>query len=101
MRMSDWSADVYSSDLDNYANGGLSGPAEAMKLGLGQGGELPLGGGWRYAVPASSPAGAPRVPWGDTTGTGPHYNGMVGTLGSVGVKGVAWYTGSWDWRRGG
>ena len=81
---------------DNYANGGLSGPAEVMKLGLGQGVELPLGQGWRYAVPATSPAGAPRVPWGDTTGSGTLYNGMIAPLGSIGLKGVAWYQGESD-----
>src|SRR3546814_16819880 len=53
---------------DNYANVGLSGPAEAMKLGLGQGGDQPLGGGWRYAVQASSPAGAQAGPGGATPG---------------------------------
>ncbi|UXC92820.1 MULTISPECIES: sialate O-acetylesterase [unclassified Sphingobium] len=83
---------------DNYANGGLSGPADVMKLGLGQGqgGDLPLGDGWRYAVPARSPAGAPRVPWGDTTGSGTLYNGMIAPLGSIGLKGVAWYQGESD-----
>jgi sialate O-acetylesterase len=81
---------------DNYANGGLSGPANVMKLGLGQGGDLPLGDGWRYAVAARSPAGAPRVPWGDTTGSGTLYNGMIAPLGSIGLKGVAWYQGESD-----
>lgn len=81
---------------DNYANGGLSGPADVMKLGLGQSGELPLGGGWRYAVAARSPAGAPRVPWGDTTGSGTLYNGMIAPLGAIGLKGVAWYQGESD-----
>lgn len=81
---------------DNYANGGLSGPADVMKLGLGRGGDLPLGDGWRYAVAARSPAGAPRVPWGDTTGSGTLYNGMIAPLGSIGLKGVAWYQGESD-----
>ncbi|WP_375194215.1 sialate O-acetylesterase [Sphingobium sp.] len=81
---------------DNYANGGLSGPADVMELRLAQGGELPLGDGWRYAVAARSPAGAPRVPWGDTTGSGTLYNGMIAPLGPIGLKGVAWYQGESD-----
>lgn len=82
--------------LDNYANGGLSGPAEALTLSLGQAGNVPLGDGWRYAVATQSPAGAPRVPWGDTTGTGILYNGMIAPLGKIGLKGVAWYQGESD-----
>lgn len=81
---------------DNYANGGLSGPAEVMALALGQAGTVPLGDGWRYAVATRSPAGAPRVPWGDTTGTGTLYNGMIAPLGAIGLKGVAWYQGESD-----
>lgn len=82
--------------LDNYANGGLSGPAEVMKLSLESAGDMSLGDGWRYAVAKQSPPGAPRVPWGDTTGTGTLYNGMIAPLGAIGLKGVAWYQGESD-----
>lgn len=82
--------------LDTYANGGLSGPAELMKLSFGADGDLALGDGWRYAVPAKTPEGAPRVPWGDTAGSGTLYNGMIAPLGPIGVKGVAWYQGESD-----
>ncbi|MCI4589509.1 9-O-acetylesterase [Sphingobium sp. BYY-5] len=82
--------------LDNYANGGLSGPIADIKLGLGQAGALPLGEGWRYAVATHWPADAPRVPWGDTTGSGTLYNGMIAPLGAIGLKGVAWYQGESD-----
>ena len=82
--------------LDNYANGGLSGPGEVMTLALRQAGNVPLGEGWRYAVATRSPPGAPRVPWGDTTGTGTLYNGMIAPLGAIGLKGVVWYQGESD-----
>ncbi|MEC3949134.1 sialate O-acetylesterase [Sphingobium sp. HWE2-09] len=82
--------------LDAYANGGLSGPAEVMKLSLGSEGDMPLSDGWRYAVATRSPPGAPRVPWGDTTGVGTLYNGMIAPLGAIGLKGVAWYQGESD-----
>jgi sialate O-acetylesterase len=82
--------------LDSYANGGLSGPVDVMKLSLGQAGEVLLGDGWHYAVATRSPSGAPRVPWGDTTGTGTLYNGMIAPLGAIGLKGVAWYQGESD-----
>lgn len=81
---------------DNYGNGGLSGPAEVLKLSLRDGSEVPLGAQWRYSVPQRSPEGAPRVPWGDVTGTGTLYNGMIAPLGAIGLKGVAWYQGESD-----
>lgn len=82
--------------LDNYAKGGLSGPADVMKLSLGQAGEVSMGDGWRYAKATRSPPGAPRVPWGDTTGLGTLYNGMIAPLGKIRLKGVAWYQGESD-----
>ena len=82
--------------LDTYANGGLYGPADVMKLSLGDRGEVALGSEWRYSVPTRTPEGAPRVPWGDVTGVGTLYNGMIAPLGAIGLKGVAWYQGESD-----
>lgn len=81
---------------DNYAYGGLAGPAEVMKLGLKGMDDVQMGAGWRYWVPERSPEGAPSVPWGDVTGVGTLYNGMIAPLGSMGLKGVAWYQGESD-----
>ncbi len=82
--------------MDNYANGGLLGPASDMVLRFAAEGDVPLGDTWRYAVAAKSPPGAPRVPWADVTGAGTLYNGMIAPLGSIGLKGVAWYQGESD-----
>lgn len=82
--------------LDNYANGGVSGPSDVMKLSLGSTGDVPLGWGWRYSVPKETPDGAPRAAWGDVTGVGTLYNGMIAPLGNIGLKGVAWYQGESD-----
>lgn len=81
--------------LDNYGNGGLSGPADIMTLTVGPD-VVPLADGWQYSLPAKTPDGAPRVPWGDTTGIGTLYNGMIAPLGPIGLKGVAWYQGESD-----
>lgn len=81
---------------DNYANGGMSGPADVLKLSFANGGEVPLSAGWRYFMPQRSPEGAPRVPWGDVTGAGTIYNGMIAPLGRIGLRGVAWYQGESD-----
>lgn len=82
--------------VDNYANGGLLGPVEAMALRFEGGDAVPLAGGWRYAVAAKSPPGAPRVPWSDVTGVSTLYNAMIAPLGPIGLKGVAWYQGESD-----
>ena len=82
--------------MDNYANGGLLGPASDMALRFADGGDVPLGDKWRYAVAAKSSPGAPRVPWADVTGAGTLYNGMIAPLGAIGLKGVAWYQGESD-----
>jgi sialate O-acetylesterase len=82
--------------VDNYASGGLLGPAEAMALQPANGDAVPLGNGWRYAVARTTPPGAPRVPWSDVTGTSTLYNGMIAPLGAIKLKGVAWYQGESD-----
>ncbi len=82
--------------VDNYANGGLLGPAADMALRFGAGDAVPLGDGWRYAIARKSPPGAPRVPWSDVTGTSTLYNGMIAPLGGIALKGVAWYQGESD-----
>lgn len=81
---------------DGYANGGMEGPAEAMRLTLADGSGLPLGDGWSYAVARRSPTDFPRVPWSDLAGAGAAYHAMIAPLGGIGLKGVAWYQGESD-----
>lgn len=82
--------------VDNYAKGGLLGPAADMALRPAQGDAVSLGDGWAYAVARMSPPGAPRVPWSDVTGTSTLYNGMIAPIGAIKLKGVAWYQGESD-----
>lgn len=79
-----------------YANGGMPGPAEVMKLTLADGSVIPLGSGWQYAVVDKDPGTTPRVPWGDITSSGMLYNAMIAPLGATGLAGVAWYQGESD-----
>lgn len=81
---------------DTYAFGGMPGPAEAMQLRLADGTRLPLGSGWQYAIEHRSANGYPRPPWDDVAGTGTIFNAMIAPLGSLGLKGVAWYQGEAD-----
>lgn len=81
---------------DSYANGGMEGPADDMKLTFGEADTMPLGEGWTYAIARQSPSDAPRVPWSDLAGAGTAYHAMIAPFGSIGLKGVAWYQGESD-----
>lgn len=81
---------------DVYANGGMTGPAEIMKLTFADGTSLPLGTGWTYAIERRSPPNQPRAAWDDVAGAGTIYNAMIAPLGRFGLKGVAWYQGEAD-----
>ena len=84
-------------NADNvYADGGMLGPASAMRLRFDDGTSLPLDQGWRYAPAGRSKSNAPRSPWDDINGAGTLYNGMIAPLGPVRLAGVAWYQGESD-----
>jgi sialate O-acetylesterase len=83
-------------DDDVYANGGMTGPAESMRITFADGTSLPIGSDWRYAVAKRLPGAAPRVPWDDTNGAGTLYNAMIAPLGRTRVAGIAWYQGESD-----
>jgi sialate O-acetylesterase len=80
---------------DSYGNGGFQGPADLLRLTLGDGSVKPLAAGWDYSV---GPAGGdpPRAPWDNNAGLSLIHNGMVAPLGHLGLKGVAWYQGESD-----
>ncbi len=81
---------------DGYSNGGMTGPAEAMRLIFADGSSIPLGEGWRYAVAKPVGGGAPRVAWDDINGAGTLFNAMIAPLAPVRLAGIAWYQGESD-----
>ncbi len=83
-------------DDDVYANGGMTGPADTMRLSLADGSSIGVGTGWRYAVAKRLAGAAPRVPWDDINGAGTLYNAMIAPLGATKVAGIAWYQGESD-----
>ncbi|GGB27289.1 sialic acid-specific 9-O-acetylesterase [Sphingomonas metalli] len=83
-------------DDDVYAFGGMTGPAETMRITFADGSSIPLGDSWRYAIAKRLTGGAPRVPWDDINGVGTLYNGMIVALGGMPLAGVAWYQGESD-----
>ncbi|MFV0444944.1 MAG: sialate O-acetylesterase [Planctomycetaceae bacterium] len=87
--------------FDTGGGGGLTGPAEAMKLtipkqeGVENDVTIPLNGEWLYK--ASSPL-ASMTPVPQKLGTNPNvvmvlYNGMIAPLVPYGIKGAIWYQG--------
>ena len=84
-------------NADNvYADGGMLGPADAMRLAFADGSAIPLGTGWQYAIAKRTPDNPPRAPWDDVAGAGVIYNAMIAPLGRIGLAGVAWYQGESD-----
>lgn len=83
-------------DDDVYAYGGMTGPADTMRITFGDGSSVPLGDGWRYAKAQRIAGSAPRVPWDDINGAGTLYNAMIAPLGRTRVAGIAWYQGESD-----
>ena len=80
---------------DNWGPGGLTGPADKMKLSFGSG-ALPISDGWQYSIIDKLVGNAPAAPWQGTAGVSQIYNAMVAPLGPLGLKGVAWYQGEAD-----
>ncbi len=83
-------------DDDVYAYGGMTGPADTMRITFADGSSVPLGDGWRYAKAQRIAGSAPRVPWDDINGAGTLYNAMIAPLGRTRVAGIAWYQGESD-----
>jgi sialate O-acetylesterase len=81
---------------DSWAFGGFQGPAERLKITLGNGIVKPLGEGWEYSVVPAAYGNSPRAPWDSHAGLSTIYNGMIAPLGSYGLTGVAWYQGEAD-----
>ena len=51
-------------NADNvYADGGMLGPADVMRLAFADGSAIPLGTGWQYAIAKRTPDNPPRAPW--------------------------------------
>ena len=82
--------------FDGYGAGGISGPAEQVKLTLTNGQVKPLGTGWEYSIVTPNPGSPPRSPWDEAMGLTAIYNGMIAPLGDLGLTGVAWYQGESD-----
>ncbi|MEI5685590.1 sialate O-acetylesterase [Sphingomonas kyungheensis] len=83
-------------DDDVYAYGGMTGPADTMRVTFADGSSVPIGSGWRYAIAKRLPGAAPRVPWDDINGAGTLYNAMIAPLSPMHIAGIAWYQGESD-----
>ena len=81
---------------DTGGNGGLSGPADALKLSLNAANSLPLGGAWKYhiSIPAAKLSTMPKPSdSGEPNRVDVLYNGMIAPLQPYGIRGAIWYQG--------
>jgi sialate O-acetylesterase len=76
--------------------GGFAGPASRFALAFADGRSRPLASGWQYSRIAGSVGDPPAAPWEGPSGVSTIYDAMIAPLGSVGLKGVAWYQGEAD-----
>ncbi|MFD1951823.1 sialate O-acetylesterase [Sphingomonas arantia] len=83
-------------DQDVYAYGGMTGPADTMRITFADGSSIPLGTDWEYSVARDVKGSAPRVPWDDINGAGTLHNAMIAPLGATRFAGIAWYQGESD-----
>ena len=79
-----------------WGQGGVTGPPDKFALVFGGGRSKPLTTGWEYARIAGSVGDPPVAPWDGSSGVSMIYNAMVAPLGSIGLKGIAWYQGEAD-----
>jgi sialate O-acetylesterase len=79
-----------------WGGGGLAGPAESFALKFADKHEKPLATGWQVSRIADNIGDPPTPPWSNSSGVSSIYNAMVAPLGTLGVKGVAWYQGEAD-----
>ena len=82
--------------FDGSGAGGMSGPAENVKLTLSDGTVKPLEDGWQYSVVTQQVGSGPLSPWDSAMGLTQIYNGMIAPLRDYGLTGVAWYQGEAD-----
>lgn len=81
---------------NSWGPGGLTGPAEKLKLSFAGGGEQALGDGWQFAKVAQNIGAPPSAPWAGPNGAATIYNAMIAPLGPYALKGAAWYQGETD-----
>jgi sialate O-acetylesterase len=86
------SNDVVINVLSSWDKGGLFGPADAMKIVGGQGGDVALSG-WTYRKANHAGLNAPMAPWESVTGITGIHNGMIAPLRGLRFVGGLWYQG--------
>jgi sialate O-acetylesterase len=80
---------------NSWGAGGFTSTPDKLAFTVEGGARLTLGDGWRYSIGTIDQA-PPRAPWDANAGVGVMHNSMVAPLGSVSLRGAAWYQGESD-----
>lgn len=80
---------------NSWGSGGFTSTADKLGFTVTGGARIPLGDGWRYSIGQTDQA-PPRAPWDANAGIGVMHNRMVAPLGSIALRGSAWYQGESD-----
>lgn len=81
---------------DTGGGGGISGPADRVRIAFADGSSKPLGTGWEYSVVTPDPGQPPRAVWDFPLGFTWIHNAMIAPMRDYGLAGVAWYQGEAD-----
>lgn len=79
--------------LNGWGAGGMTGPAEAMRIAFEDAPDISLASGWQYRVVPADAGTPPRAPWESVSGLAGLHNAMIAPLGPTGLRGALWYQG--------
>ena len=78
---------------NGWGAGGMTGPEASMKLSLGSGRDIALGGNWTYEKVPSAYGAPPSPPWQSISGLSGLHNAMLAPLAGLHFAGALWYQG--------
>ena len=78
---------------NGWGAGGMTGPADRMRIDFDDAPDASLETGWHYRVIPTEAGTPPRAPWESISGLTGLHNAMIAPLGQIGLRGALWYQG--------
>jgi len=79
--------------FNGWGAGGMTGPADRMRIAFDDAPDASLETGWHYRVVPADAGTPPRAPWESISGLTGLHNAMIAPLGPIGLRGALWYQG--------